>query len=422
MLDLKFIRENPEIVREAISSKGEKVNLDKILDMDKKRRKTLEKSDLLKHRRNEVSKEISRIKKEGIEPSDLISEMKIVSEKIKKYDIELKEIETELHSLLLTVPNIPHPSVKRGKSAEDNRIVKIWGEKPEFDFEPKDHLELGEKLKLFDFKRGAKIVGSSFPLYTGIGAFLERALLNFMLDVHTQKHKYKEIFPPFLSNRTSMLGTGQLPKLEEDMYICELDDLFLIPTAEVPLTNIHRNEILNGKDLPIYYTAYSACFRREAGSYGKETRGFQRVHQFNKIEMVKFVLPETSYDELETLLQDAEDILQMLELHYRVVELCTGDLSFAAAKCYDIEVWSPAEQKYLEVSSCSNFEDFQARRSNIKFRRKKGVKPEFVHTLNGSGVATARLLIAVLETYQTDEGTILVPDVLRKYLNTNVIK
>jgi len=422
MLDLRFIRENEDKVKEAVTAKGDKADIDKILEHDKKRRKLLEESDKYKHRRNVVSKEISGLKKNGKDASDLISEMKTVSEKIKDFDSELSGLDTQIHELLLTVPNVPHESVKRGKDAEDNVFIKEWGQKPEFDFEPKDHLELGQKLGLFDFQSGSKITGSGFPLYMGMGATLERALLNFMLDVHIQKHNYKEIFPPFVSNRDSMTGTGQLPKLEEDMYFCEVDDLFLIPTAEVPLTNIHREEIITGSNLPINYTAYSACFRREAGSYGKDTRGFQRLHQFNKVEMVKFVLPETSYGELETLLVNAEEILQLLELHYRVIELCTGDLSFAAAKCYDIEVWSPAEQKYLEVSSCSNFEDYQARRSGIRFRRDKGAKPEFVHTLNGSGVATPRLLIALLETYQTDEGTIMVPEALRPYLKTNVIK
>jgi len=422
MLDLRFIRENEDKVKEAVTAKGDKADIDKILEHDKKRRKLLEESDKYKHRRNVVSKEISGLKKNGKDASDLISEMKTVSEKIKDFDSELSGLDTQIHELLLTVPNVPHESVKRGKDAEDNVFIKEWGQKPEFDFEPKDHLELGQKLGLFDFQSGSKITGSGFPLYMGMGATLERALLNFMLDVHIQKHNYKEIFPPFVSNRDSMTGTGQLPKLEEDMYFCEVDDLFLIPTAEVPLTNIHREEIITGANLPIYYTAYSACFRREAGSYGKDTRGFQRLHQFNKVEMVKFVLPETSYGELETLLVNAEEILQLLQLHYRVIELCTGDLSFAAAKCYDIEVWSPAEQKYLEVSSCSNFEDYQARRSGIRFRRDKGAKPEFVHTLNGSGVATPRLLIALLETYQTDEGTIMVPEALRPYLKTNVIR
>jgi len=422
MLDLRFIRENADKVKEAVAAKGDETDIDKILELDKRRRKLLEESDQFKHRRNVVSKEISGLKKNGKDATDLISEMKSVSEKIKNFDSELSGLDTQIHELLLTVPNVPHESVKRGKDAEDNVFIKEWGQKPEFDFEPKDHLELGQKLGLFDFQSGSKITGSGFPLYMGMGATLERALLNFMLDVHIQKHNYKEIFPPFVSNRDSMTGTGQLPKLEEDMYFCEVDDLFLIPTAEVPLTNIHREEIITGSNLPINYTAYSACFRREAGSYGKDTRGFQRLHQFNKVEMVKFVLPETSYGELETLLVNAEEILQLLELHYRVIELCTGDLSFAAAKCYDIEVWSPAEQKYLEVSSCSNFEDYQARRSGIRFRRDKGAKPEFVHTLNGSGVATPRLLIALLETYQTDEGTIMVPEALRPYLKTNVIR
>jgi seryl-tRNA synthetase len=317
---------------------------------------------------------------------------------------------------------VPSETVPTGISEDDNVEMYKWGEKPEFDFPIKDHYTIGHDLGLFDFNRGSKITGSGFPLYTGKGAKLERALINFMLDFHVEKHGYKEIFPPFLVNRDSTAGTGQLPKLEDDMYYCGVDDLFLIPTAEVPVTNIYKNEILKNDELPIYLTAYSACFRREAGSYGKDTRGFQRVHQFNKVEMVKFTTPESSYDELETLLKNAEEILQALEIHYRVIELCTADLSFASAKTYDIEVWSPAQEKYLEVSSCSNFEDFQARRIGIRYRRKSDGKVDFVHTLNGSGVATPRLLISILEAYQNDDGSVSVPAALQPYMNIDLLK
>ncbi|MFC1562513.1 serine--tRNA ligase [candidate division KSB1 bacterium] len=422
MLDIRFIRENFEHVKEAIDKKGETIAIDNFLELDSKRRKMVSEVDKLKHRRNQVSEEIGRLKKEKKDAQSLISEMKTVSERIKTIDSEIQKIEKEVNNIIIKIPNIPHPSVPVGDESH-NKEIKSWGEFPEFDFTPKDHLELGKELDIIDFPRASKIIGGGFPLYKGLGAQLERALINFMLDLHINKHGYTEIFPPFLANRDSMFGTGQLPKLEEDMYLCEVDDIFLIPTAEVPLTNIHRDEILDASDLPVYYTAYSACFRREAGSYGKDTRGFLRVHQFNKVEMVKIVLPETSYDELETLLKDAEEVLQLLELPYRVITLATGDLSFAAAKCYDIEIWAPAEKKFLEVSSCSNFEDFQARRIGIKFRRTKEAKSEFVHTLNGSGVATPRLLIALLETYQTDEGTVIVPEVLRKYMGgINIIK
>jgi len=417
MLDLKFVRENPEIVREAIKNKGEDVDLDALLQLDCERRKLLVEGDELKHRRNVISEEIGKKKKEKADASDLIKEMQEIKERIKGIDDQLKKIELELNNILLTIPNVPHPSSPIGFDETANQEIRRWGEFPEFDFEPKDHLALGEDLGILDFKRGSKITGTGFPLYKGLGAQLERALINFMLDLHIGKHGYTEVFPPFLANLSSTQGTGQLPKLADDMYFCEVDKLYLIPTAEVPVTNIHKNEILQEEEFPIYYTAYSACFRREAGSYGKETKGFLRVHQFNKVEMVKFVLPDTSYDELETLVNDAEEVLKLLELPYRVVALATGDLSFAAAKCYDLEVWAPVEQKYLEVSSCSNYEDFQARRSNIRFRSKDSGKLEFVHTLNGSGLATSRLMVALLEHYQTDEGTIIIPNILRKYMN-----
>ena len=422
MLDLKFIRENFEIVKDAIKKKRENINIDNFIQLDEKRRKIISEVDRLKHKRNLVSLEIGKMTKEKKDTSSMKEEMRKVSDKIKEFDLEIQEIEKEIYEILKRIPNVPHSSVPVGDESQ-NKEIKRWGKFPEFDFTPKDHLQIVKDLDIVDFQIGSKIAGTGFPLYKGLGALLERALINFMLDLHTTKHSYTEIFPPFLSNRESMFGTGQLPKLEEDMYICKDDDLFLIPTAEVPLTNIHRDEILPGEFLPKYYTAYSACFRREAGSYGKQTKGFIRVHQFNKVELVKIVLPETSYDELETLLRDAEEVLQLLELPYRVMILATGDLSFSAAKCYDIEVWAPAEKKFLEVSSCSNFEDFQARRTGIRFKRTSNSKPEFVHTLNGSGVATARLMVALLETYQTDEGTVIVPSVLRKYMrNIDVIK
>ncbi len=423
MLDLKFIRENPELVKKGIDNKKEKNTIDQILALDEERRNLILQSDELKARRNQASMEVAKIKKSGGDASNIISEMKTVSDRITELDSSLNEIENKLNDLLIWIPNIPHQSVPVGNSAEDNVEVRRW--LPEgFTFESEekilDHIELGKKLGILDFERGAKISGSGFPVYIGKGATLERALVNFMLDYHLQHHNYKEVFPPFLVNRDSMKGTGQLPKLEEDMYNCEKDDLFPIPTAEVPVTNMHRNEILNEKDLPIRYVAYSACFRREAGSYGKESKGFLRVHQFNKVEMVKFVKPETSYEELELLVKDAEDILHALRIPYRIIMLCTADLSFSAAKCYDIETWSPAENKWLEASSCSNFENFQARRANIRFR-KEDKKLDFVHTLNGSGLATSRLMVSILENYQTPEGKVIVPKVLQKYTGFEII-
>lgn len=422
MLDLKFIRENPEVVKNAIRLKGEKDTVDEILKLDERRRELIKKGDALKARRNDVTEEIANLKKQGKDATDLIEEMRKVSDEIKSIDAELKKVETELENLLLWLPNIPHSSVPIGKDASDNVVVRVWGEIPEFDFEIKDHLTLGKKLGIIDFERGAKLTGSGFPLYIGKGATLERALINFMLDLHVQKHGYIEVFPPFLVNEASMRGTGQIPKLKDDMYYCPEDDLYLIPTAEVPVTNIHRDEILDISELPKKYVAYSACFRREAGSWGRETKGFLRVHQFNKVELVKFTTPETSYDELESLVKDAEEVLQLLNIPYRVVLLCTGDMSFASAKTYDIEVWSPAEKKWLEASSCSNFEDFQARRMNVRFRRDKKSKPEFVHTLNGSGLATSRLMVALLENYQTPEGKVIVPKVLHKYTGFTIIE
>lgn len=424
MLDLKYIRENPELVKQGIINKNEKSRIDEILELDRQRREMILATDELKTRRNQASQQVAQLKKSGGDASAIITEMKTVSDNIAENDGKLNEIEKQLQDILMYIPNLPHSSVPVGKTAEENVEVRQW--LPEgFSFKQEekaiDHIELGKKLKILDFERGAKISGSGFPLYTGRGATLERALINFMLDYHLQHHGYKEIFPPFLVNRASMKGTGQLPKMEDDMYFIDKDDLFPIPTAEVPITNIYRDEILNEKELPIKFVGYSACFRREAGSYGKESKGFLRVHQFNKVEMVKFVKPETSYDELEELVKDAEDILKALNVPYRILMLCSGDLSFSAAKCYDIETWSPAENKWLEASSCSNFENFQARRANIRFRREDTKKPEFVHTLNGSGLATSRLMVSILENNQTPEGKIIVPKVLQKYTGFEII-
>lgn len=424
MLDMKLFRENPDLVREGLKNKNEKDRVDEVLELDKQRRELIIKADELKTRRNQVSQQVGQLKKAGQDASAIIAEMKLVGDQIAEFDGKLSDVEEELDKLLRYIPNLAHSSVPVGKTAEDNVETKKWlpeGFSFETDFPHLDHIELGKKLRILDFERGAKISGSGFPLYIGKGATLERALINFMLDLHIQQHGYTEIFPPFLVNKESMKGTGQLPKMEEDMYNIEKDGLYPIPTAEVPITNIHREDILSEKDLPVKYVGYSACFRREAGSYGKESKGFLRVHQFNKVEMVKFVKPETSYDELELLVKDAEDILQALNVPYRLLMLCTGDLSFSAAKCYDIETWSPAENRWLEASSCSNFESFQARRANIRFRNETTKKPELVHTLNGSGLATSRLMVSILENNQTPEGKIIVPKVLQKYTGFEII-
>jgi len=421
MLDLKFIRENAAAVKQAVKNKNEKANIDRLLELDSERRQMIQSVDVLKAERNTVSKEIGRARKEGRDSAEVIAEMKKLSDTIKSRDEDLNQIEKEMYTIQISIPNMPHESVPVG-GEENNLEVKVIGDIPEFDFTVKPHSEIGPELGILDFDRGARLSGSNFVTFIGAGATLERALINFMLDLHTQKHGYKEVSVPFLVRRDMMYGTGQLPKLEEDMYHVEKDDLFLIPTAEVPVTNLHREEMLQGGDLPLTYTAYTPCFRREAGSYGAETKGLMRIHQFDKVEMVKMVKPETSYDELEKLLGNAEEVLQLLEIPYRVLTLATGDLSFAAAKCYDIEAWAPGISRWLEVSSCSNFEDFQARRMNLRFKREKGAKPEFVHTLNGSGLALPRTVIAIIENYQTDEGTIIVPEVLRKYTGFEVIK
>jgi seryl-tRNA synthetase len=421
MLDLKFIRENSDRVRKAIADKKESVDLDAILKLDEERRGILVEVEQLKATRNRVSKEIGQKVKEGGNADDLKAEMRQVSSQIQDFDARLKEIETELSGLMEWVPNLPHPDAPVGDSAEENRFYRDWGEPLQADFELKDHLALGQELDILDFPRGAKVTGTGFPVYKGKGAALERALINFMVELHVKEHGYTEIMPPFMANAESMFSTGQLPKLGDDMYFVSKDDLYLIPTAEVPITNLHRDETIPKEKLPVKYVAYSPCFRREAGSYGRETRGFLRVHQFNKVELVKFAHPDSSYEELEALLEDAEKILQMLGIHYRVVELCTGDLSFASTKTYDIETWAPAEQKWLETSSVSNFEDFQARRAGIRFRAKGEGKSRFVHTLNGSGLATSRLMVSLLESCQTDEGSIVVPEALHPYLDFRVI-
>ena len=417
MLPIEIIRNNPGAVEKQLASKGETVDMSEVLKIDTLYRKQLGEANDLRALRNTVSDEIAQAKRKGIDSNDAIQSMRKVSQQIKELEEKTQASKLELDRHLLSLPNLPHESVPIGTNEKDNPLVREWGEERQTDFKLKNHLELGEALGLFDFERGAKISGSGFPLYTGKGAKLERALINFMLDIHTEQHGYTEIFPPFVVRPESAITTGQLPKFAEDMYPSEKDDLWLIPTAEVPVTNIHRDEIMTADQLPINYTAYSACFRREAGSYGKDTRGFLRLHQFNKVELVKFVTPENSYSELETLVTHAETVLQSLGLRYRVIELCSGDLSFSAAKCYDIELWAPGEQKWLEVSSCSNFEDFQARRGNIRYRKTSDKKVDFVHTLNGSGVATPRLLVALLETYQNEDGSISIPKSLQPYMN-----
>ncbi len=421
MLSIDIIRNNPKEVEQGLARKGEKLLISEIIKLDESYRSDLAQANEMRAERNVASDKIARAKKLGENSDKAINAMRKLSQQIKVLEEKTQLSKNELDQLLLGLPNIPHESVPEGKDEKNNQLVREWGETLVRDFNIIAHLELGKALSLFDFERGAKISGSGFPLYTGKGAKLERALINFMLDFQTEQHGYTEIFPPFLVRPESAVTTGQLPKLADDMYASEKDDLWLIPTAEVPLTNIHQNEILSEDQLPINYTAYSACFRREAGSYGKDTRGFLRVHQFNKVELVKFVKPENSYKELEKLVGQAEAILQSLGLKYRVIELCTGDLSFAAAKCYDLELWAPGEEKWLEVSSCSNFEDFQARRGNIRYRRNSDKQVEFVHTLNGSGVATPRLLVALLETYQNKDGTIAIPEPLQPYFGNEVL-
>ena len=421
MIAIENIRNNFEKVELGLKSKGCKENLSEILLIDKKYREELSVVNDLRAKRNKVSDQISELKKNKQDATDKISSMRAVGEQIKEIETSLSEKKDILDSLILNLPNIPHETVPRGATENDNKVIEEWGDVIQKNFKLKTHLDLGSKLNLFDFERSAKISGSGFPLYTGRGALLERSLINFMLEFQTLKNHYVEIIPPYIVKSNSVLTTGNLPKFSEDMYHSELDDLWLIPTAEVPLTSIHSNEILKESDLPKKYVAYSPCFRREAGSYGKDTKGFQRLHQFNKVELVQLVKPKDSYDVLEKLTSDAEKVLKCLNLKYRKIELCTGDLSFSAAKCYDLEIWSPSEEKWLEVSSCSNFEEFQSRRGNIRYRRDSDNKVGFVHTLNGSGLATPRLLIALLETYQNEDGSISIPEPLQEYTKLKVI-
>ena len=416
MLDGKFIRENTELVKQALKNRGYDFDLDAFLQLDEKRRDLIKKIENIRFQKNKANEEIKALLKEKKDVSSQIQVTKRLSQELDTLEEEFKKVKQEFNWQVLNIPNIPHSSIPVG-DASANKIVFTKGKVRKFNFKPLTHIELGEHLGIFDFKKAAKICGSNFILFEGEGAKLERALINFMLNLHTKEHGYREVFPPFLVNRTSMTTTGQLPKLEEDMYRLRDDDYFLIPTAEVPVTNIYREDILEEKELPIYYVSYTACFRREAGSYGKETKGLVRVHQFDKVELVKFTTPQSSYQELEKLLGDACRVIELLELPYRVILLATAELSFAATKCYDIEVYAPGIQQWLEVSSCSNFEDFQARRGNIRYREAGSGKLRFVHTLNGSGVALARLVIAILENYQQKDGSVVIPKVLRKYLD-----
>ncbi len=418
MLDIKFIRENIDLIKQNIINKNEKANVDNILVLDEKRRIIIQQSQELKNLRNNVSKEISELKRNKLNADDKIQAMKEVSDKIKNLDDELNDIESEIKNIQMFIPNMLHPSVPIGKTEQDNKFIRSWGE-PKHKID-KDHVQLAKEFGLIDFERAAKISGSGFALYTNLGAKLERALINFFLDFNSQSG-YTEVMTPFIVNKNSMIGTGQIPKLEEDMYKTDIDEFYLIPTAEVPITNIHSGEVLKSTDLPKKFCGYSPCFRREAGSYGKDTKGLLRVHQFNKVELVKYSEPDKSYDELELMLLDVEKILQALNLPYRIILLCSGDTSFSSAKTYDFEVWSPAEEKWLEVSSCSNFESFQARRANIRYKPTADSKPEFIHTLNGSGLATPRIMVALLENYY-DGNVINIPDVLKKYLNFSTIE
>jgi seryl-tRNA synthetase len=417
MLDIKLIRENPEEVHRRLKRRGTGVEseLNKLLELDDERRKRLSETETLKSRKKSLSAEVGLLKKEGKDANAPMEEVKTINERIREYDDKVRRVEEAVQDILLNIPNLPDDSIPDGADESANKEERVVGDKPEFDFAVKNHVEIGETLGILDFKRAAKISGARFGVYKGQGAKLLRALIQFMLDLQTEENGYEEIYPPFLVNRESMIGTGQLPKFEEDLYKTT-DDLYLIPTAEVPVTNYHRDEVLNEEQLPIRYTAYTPCFRREAGSYGKDTTGLIRQHQFDKVEMVQFVAPETSVNELETLVGHAESVLKKLGLHYRVVNLCTGDLGFSAAKTYDIEVWLPSQNTFREISSCSSFTDYQARRAKIRFKRKSGGKPEFVHTLNGSGLAAGRLFVAILENFQQADGTVKIPPVLQLYM------
>jgi seryl-tRNA synthetase len=422
MLDIRFVRENTEAVRDALRKRGEGTEiLDRILDIENKRRDLLRIVEEMRQRRNRISQEIGHMKKDGKDASGIMAEAKEISDQITDRQDGLRELEEKAMQELLMIPNVPDGSVPPGRDETENKEVRVWGKKPDFSFAPKNHWDIGEQLDILDFERAGKLAGARFVINKGAGAKLERALMNFMLNLHTKEHGYTEIFPPILVNQDSMTGTGQLPKFEEDLFKETSKGYYLIPTAEVPVTNIHREEILNEDDLPVYYTAYTPCFRREAGSHGKDTRGLIRLHQFNKVELVKFVRPENSYDELEMLTANAEEVLKRLGLHYRVVCLCTGDMGFSAAKTYDLEVWFPAQGRFREISSCSNFTDFQARRAGIRFKRtgKKGT--EFVHTLNGSGLAIGRTLAAILENYQQEDGMVLIPEALQHFMGTDRI-
>lgn len=416
MLDMKFVRENPEAVEQALANRGAAMNLEGFLALEKERRTLLAEVEALKNKRNTVSQEISRMKRSGENADSLVAEMRGVGDSIAAMDAQVRQMEADLAAIIMVIPNIPHASVPVGTDEGANQEVRRWGEPRSFAFAAQPHWDIGEKLRILDFERGGKVTGARFTFYRGLGARLERALISFMLDLHTGEHGYTEFFPPFIVNSASLTGTGQLPKFGEDMFHLEGTDYYLIPTAEVPVTNLHRDEILDNKEMPCYYTAYSACFRAEAGAAGRDTRGLIRQHQFNKVELVKFVRPEESYEELETLTLNAERVLQLLGLPYRVMLLCSGDMGFASAKTYDLEVWLPSFNQYREISSCSNFEDFQARRANIRFRREAKSKPEFVHTLNGSGVAIGRTVAAILENYQQEDGSVMIPEVLRPYM------
>jgi len=416
MLDIKFVRENRELVERMLVQRGLDQEITPVLDLDQRRRKIIQEVESLKHERKVVSEHISQMKKSGEDAEETIERMRQVSQRIKELDQQLGQIEGEMQQSLLMIPNLPHESVPVGRDEQDNPVIKRWGEILEFSFTPKPHWDLGESLGILDFERAAKITGARFTLYWGLGARLERALINFMLDLHTNKHGYHEVLPPFIVNSSSMTGTGQLPKFKEDLFKLEDWDYYLVPTAEVPVTNIYMNEILEEDDLPLYITAYTPCFRSEAGSYGKDTRGLIRQHQFSKVELVKFSTPEHSYEELESLLLDAEEVLQHLQLPYRVVTLCTGDLGFSAAKTYDIEVWLPGQQAFREISSCSNFEDFQSRRANIRYRPQGNKKITFVYTLNGSALAVGRTVVAILENWQQEDGSVMIPPALHPYM------
>ena len=422
MLDMKFVRENPELVMDAMRKRNANVNLDEFLELEKKRRELTLQVEALKSQRNAASQEIGKMKKAGENADAQMAEVRALGDKIAEDDKELKDIEARLKEILMTIPNMPAADTPVGSSDADNPVVRTWREPAKFAFEPQAHWDIGEKLNILDVERAGKVSGARFTFYRGLGSRLERSVINFFLDIHTGENGYTEFFPPFIVNKDSMQGTGQLPKFAEDMFKLEGLDYYLIPTAEVPITNLHRDEILSGDDLPLYYTAYSACFRAEAGSAGRDTRGLIRQHQFNKVELVKFTKPEDSWDELEKLTANAEKVLQLLELPYRGVRLCTGDIGFSSAATYDLEVWLPAANCYREISSCSNFLDFQARRANIRFRRDTKSKPEFVHTLNGSGVAVGRTVAAILENYQQADGSVIVPKVLRPYMGCDVIE